>query len=103
MNYQEILVKIPDWIQLAGVVLMFIVVAATIIVRIATFVARLTADPADDAKVARAQQVVNKAAEVLMNLMHIFPTLGKNPRTVQLEKTLEQVQEKPSDDASKAS
>lgn len=102
MNYAEILLKVPDWLQVIALVLMAIVVLATVAVRVAAVVAKMTENTADDEKVAKAQELVNKVAEGLMKFLHLFPTLGKNPRTQQLEKAYQELKKDPPDESQKA-
>lgn len=79
MSATEILLLIPDWIELIAVGLMGLTVAATVI-------ARLTPTKADD-------EVVNKFTALLLKAISFAPTLGVNPRTKKMEETIKMLQE----------
>lgn len=68
---QEILLKVPQFVQLASLGLMVLVLVATLI-------ARLTPSKKDD-------EVVEAAGNTLVKIIHWLPTIGVNPRTAALE------------------
>ena len=77
---QELLVKIPDIIQVIALIGMAVSILATIIVR-------LTPSTADDEKVSA---IVAKFMKLLMWL----PTIGVNPQTKKLQEAYEELKAK---------
>lgn len=77
---QEFLNKVPDYIQVASLVL-------TIITLFATVVVRLTPNKTDDA-------FMGKLAKHVVNIMRWLPTIGINPQTKKLEETIMELREK---------
>lgn len=77
---QEILQKIPDFIQLFALLGMVLTILATIIVR-------LTPSKVDDEK-------VDAFALKIMKALSWLPTIGINPRTQALEQAYKELKEK---------
>jgi len=75
---EELLAKVPSWIQAISLVLSGIVV-------VATAVAQLTPTEKDDV-------VVGKFKVLSDKLIHWLPTLGINPKTKELKKKVEESQ-----------
>jgi len=73
---EELVAKVPAWIQAISLVLSGIVVVATAI-------AQLTPTEKDDA-------VVGKFKILSDKLVHWLPTLGINPKTKELQKKVEE-------------
>ena len=74
---QELLLKIPDWIQAFALIGMCVSILATL-------VARLTPSTADDEKVA-------KFVAALQKILAFLPTIGINPQTKKLQEELERL------------
>jgi hypothetical protein len=77
---EQLLVKIPDMIQLISLIL-------TIITLLATVLVRLTPNKTDD-------QVVGKFSGLLLKALKWLPTLGVNPQTKKLEEQIFELREK---------
>ena len=69
---EELLAKLPMWVKMIPTIV-------TAIVAIATVVVRVTPSKSDDETVAKISAAVNK-------FITYFPTIGKNPKTAELEK-----------------
>lgn len=77
---EQFLGQVPDWIEVVGVVLLALTIAATVIVR-------MTPSTADD-------EAVGKVAKWLIKIVEFLPTIGINPRTKKLEEALKELKEK---------
>lgn len=77
---QELLQKIPDFIQAFALLGMCLSILATIVVRI-------TPDKADDEK-------VSSFVEKFQKVLHWMPTLGINPNTKKLQEAYEELKAK---------
>lgn len=77
---QAILEKVPDIIQLISLVGMALSILATILVR-------LTPTKSDDEK-------LNVFLDKFLRLLSWLPTIGINPRTKEMEKTLAELRKK---------
>jgi hypothetical protein len=77
---ENLLIKIPDAIQLISLILTILTLAATVIVR-------LTPTKTDDI-------AVGKFSKVLLKVLTWLPTLGINPRTKKLEEEIYELREK---------
>lgn len=76
----EMLTKIPDWLNFASVILSSVVVIATVI-------SRLTPSKKDD-------EITGKVAGLLFKAIKWLPTLGVNPQTKKLEQAYEELKKK---------
>jgi len=74
---EELLPKLPHYLELLAQVLGSLVVVATVVVR-------LTPSETDNA-------AVKKYADILLKVISYLPTLGMNPKTKQLEKAYEEL------------
>jgi hypothetical protein len=92
MTLAQVLAHVPQWLDLAGLIMTGIVLLATVLARLAAALDSVKPNAIDPLKVVEAKSVVAKAANWLADAMHYFPTLGKNPRTVQLEALLSDIQ-----------
>ena len=77
---ENLLVKIPDAIQMISLVLTVLTLAATVLVR-------LTPTKTDDI-------AVGKFSGKLLKVLHWLPTLGVNPQTKKLEEQIFELREK---------
>lgn len=77
---EQLLVKIPDIIQMISLVVTLITIVATVVVR-------LTPSDADNI-------AVSKFSKGLLSLLKMAPTWGVNPQTTKLEETLYELREK---------
>ena len=77
---QELLVKIPDFIQVFALFGMIISILATVIVR-------LTPSTTDDEK-------VNAVISKFMKVLQWLPTIGVNPQTKKLQEAYEELKVK---------
>jgi DNA polymerase I-like protein with 3'-5' exonuclease and polymerase domains len=80
MTMQEILQKIPDWIEAIALLGMSLSILATVLVR-------LTPSKADDEKV---DEFIKKFQKVL----HWMPTIGVNPNTKKLQEAYDELKAK---------
>ena len=69
---EELMSKMPMWLEAMSVILSAVVV-------LATAVARLTPSKKDDVAVGKVRKVVDK-------VLHWLPTIGVNPQTKELKK-----------------
>ncbi len=74
---EELLVKLPHYLELLSQALGSLVVVATVIVR-------LTPSEADNV-------TVKKYSDKILRLISYLPTLGVNPKTKQLQKAYEEL------------
>lgn len=95
--------KIEVLLPQIGLWFMYISIAATILVRVAAWIAKLTPKTSDDEQVAKAKAVIDKATQGFLSLMSFLPTLGKNPQTKQMEKQLKELQKETADEPKAAS
>lgn len=77
---QELLMKIPDFIQVFALFGMIISILATVIVR-------LTPSTTDDEK-------VNTVISKFMKVLQWLPTIGVNPQTKKLQEAYEELKAK---------
>lgn len=77
---ENLLVKIPDLIQMISLVLTVLTLTATVLVR-------LTPTKTDDI-------AVGKFSKFLLKVLHWLPTLGINPQTKKLEEQIFELREK---------
>lgn len=77
---QELLMKIPDFIQVFALFGMIISILATVIVR-------LTPSTTDDEK-------VNAVISKFMKVLQWLPTIGVNPQTKKLQEAYEELKAK---------
>lgn len=80
MTTSEILIKVPDWFQMASMGL-------TVVTLVATIAVRLTPSKVDD-------QFVSAFSKYLLKILKILPTLGVNPQTKKLEEAIFELREK---------
>lgn len=76
---EAILEKVPDYVQMAALVLAALVIFATVVVRI-------TPSKTDD-------EAVGKIGQVIMRAIAWLPTIGINPRTQKLEEAYKELLE----------
>lgn len=76
MDYDQI----REYVQIAGEILLYLTLGATIVVR-------FTKSRADD-------KVVGKVSNFLSKALSYLPTLGINPKTKQLEEALKEAEAK---------
>jgi len=72
---EDILTNLPAWVSLLPSIFLGLVLIATVVVR-------LTPSTKDDL-------IVGKGRNLIMKVLQMFPTLGKNPLTKQLEDAVE--------------
>lgn len=77
---EEIIAKVPTWINLAALGLSSLVVIASVVVRV-------TKSKKDD-------EVVGKVAGMIFKALKWLPTIGINPQTKELEKAYEELKQK---------
>jgi hypothetical protein len=77
---QELLLKVPDLIQMIALFLMAITLLATVIVRI-------TPSKSDD-------EMVHGFAGKLLKILQWLPTIGVNPQTKKLQEAYEEIKSK---------
>lgn len=77
---QELLLKVPDLIQMIALVLMAVTLLATVIVRI-------TPSKSDD-------EMVHGFAGKLLKILQWLPTIGVNPQTKKLQEAYEEIKSK---------
>lgn len=92
--------NVPQWIEIAGLVIAGIVLLATVLVRVAEVMVSIAPNSLDPAHIVKAKSIVNRAGEILAKAMQHFPTLFKNPKTQQMEKLIEQLQAEKAGDSS---
>lgn len=74
---EQILQSVPDWLEMAALVLMAVVVLATV-------VARITPTEADD-------EAVGAVAKWVIKIVQFLPTIGVNPKTKKLQEALDEI------------
>ena len=72
--------KLPEWIEMAAMILSSLVVVSTIVVRI-------TPSKKDD-------DVHSRFAEMVMKVIKWLPTIGVNPQTKELERAYDELKKK---------
>lgn len=77
---QELLLKIPDFVQVFALLGMVISILATVVVRI-------TPSTTDDEK-------VNSIVAKFLKVLHWLPTIGVNPQTKKLQEAYEELKAK---------
>lgn len=77
---EDILAKIPDWIEVVALALMSLTILATVIVRV-------TPSTADD-------EAVSGIAKWIIKVVQFLPTIGINPKTKKLEEAYEELKQK---------
>lgn len=77
---QELLLKVPDLVQMIALVMMAITLLATVLVR-------LTPSKTDD-------EAVHGFADKLMKVLGWLPTIGVNPQTKKLQEAYQEIKSK---------
>ena len=87
----QFLLKVNDWLEIAGLVALLVLVVATGGVWLFGFIAKFTVSTKDDEQAAVWKERVHNIAIFVLNALAYFPTAGKNPRTKMLEQQLKKM------------